>query len=92
MREGVDTGDIKVIEQRLEGMNLRLDDILNHTKGLEISIAKAKGFASHLNRELEVRVRQVELDLARTKTQLMALLAVGSMILGPGVTWLLLKL
>jgi hypothetical protein len=92
MREGVDTGDIKVIDAKLEGMNLRLDEIIKHTKALEGAVSRAKGFAASLNKDLEIRVRALEVDLERTKTRVMGLIALGSFIIGPVLTWALQKL
>ena len=92
MREGVDTGDIKVVDAKLEGMNLRLDEIIKHTKALEGAVSRAKGFAASLNKDLEVRVRALEVDLAQTKTRVLALFAVGSILVGPVLTWALQKL
>lgn len=55
-RGTVDTGDIKVLDGKLEGLNLRLGEILEHLRRLEGSVDKARGFAVSLNRETEAKI------------------------------------
>lgn len=85
----MDTGDVKVIEAKLEEVTRRLDELLVHSKTLEGSVDRARGFAASLNGKLEERVRALELELAQVKVRWSLIVAGGAVLVGPLMTWAL---
>lgn len=64
-RRTVDTGDVKVLEARLDEVIRRLEELVSYHEDQDTKISQARGLAASLHDKIEARVRALEVGQAR---------------------------
>lgn len=77
----MDTADVKVLEARLDEVLRRIDEIAAYHKEQDAKIGQARGLAVSLNRDLEIRVR----DLEQKQSRFMGQIALAAVVAGPAL-------